>query len=102
VIRRDKDVRDHLDDYFKKNQYIEEVPPVSVLEKVRIESRTEGAILGNIEDALRGLEIGFDREGIAKQTKLPSEFVDMLADAAGDVTAESAYEKYVEMYKAGA
>jgi hypothetical protein len=35
-------------------------------------------------------------------TKLPIEFVDMLADAAGDVTAESAYEKYIEMYKAGA
>jgi hypothetical protein len=106
VIRRDKDVRDHLDDYFKKYQYIEEAPPVSVLEKVRIESRTEGrtegAILGNIEDALRGLEIGIDREGIAKQTRLPSEFEDMLADAAGDVTAESAYEKYVEMYKSGA
>jgi predicted transposase/invertase (TIGR01784 family) len=104
-IRRDEEIKKDLDNYFKEHQYIEEVSPVSVLETVRIEGRTEGriegAIFGKIEDALSGLEIGFAKEGIAKQTKLPLEFIEMLAEAIGEVSAENAYAKYVEMYSTG-
>jgi predicted transposase/invertase (TIGR01784 family) len=108
-IRRDKDVIEDLNDYFKEHQYIEEVAPMPSLRRweetiaetraeTRAETMIEGKIKGKIEDALGGFEIDLTVEAVAKQTKLPVEFVEMLSEAAGDVSVESAYAKYVEMY----